>query len=115
MVVGLDIDDTITLHTGFFSWLTRSLLASGHEVIIITTRLDPRRTRDDLVAWGIEYSELVTMTAEAIEAHGLDGWKGAVCARRGVEILFEDELDVLAHLSRGVIGFRGSASHAGRS
>ena len=105
MVVGLDIDDTITLHPEFFAIISRALVAAGHRVVVITFRDDRVTTEADLRAWGIVYSELVLGTANEVLSAGVDEWKGAVCRRHGVEVFFEDDLDVLRHVDPSVACF----------
>lgn len=103
MNIGLDIDDTITRHPEFFAFLSQSLRAAGHRVIIITFRDDPRSTADDLAAMGIVYDELITVTAELCQTHGVDEWKAAMCRQHGVEVFFEDDPDVLRHVDESVV------------
>ena len=64
MVVAFDIDDTISRHPKFFSFLTRALKAAGHEVVIITFREDRQATEAALRGWGIAWTKLLTSTLE---------------------------------------------------
>ena len=59
MVIGLDIDDTITQHPEFFSLISHALIDAGHEVVIITFREDRQIAETDLKLWNIAYSKLI--------------------------------------------------------
>jgi hypothetical protein len=98
MVIAFDIDDTITRHPEFFSFLSTALLAANHRVVIITFREDPFTAAADLLRWGVVYSELVTSSLDECLAHGVDEWKAAVCREHGVELFFEDDPNVLRHV-----------------
>jgi len=98
MVVAFDIDDTISRHPQFFSFLTRALIAAGHEVLIITFRQERLDTESDLLDWGIAWTRLITSTLEACMAEGVDEWKASECRKAGVDVFFEDDLDVLKHI-----------------
>src|SRR5262245_56407316 len=99
MIIALDIDDTITQHPPFFALLSSSLMAAGHQVIIITFREDRARAEADLRAWGISYTTLVTASLEQHLEHGVYEWKAAMCRRHAVDIFFEDNPDVLRHVA----------------
>ena len=103
MVIGLDIDGTITRHPEFFSLLSQSMVNAGHKVIIITFRENYRATKDYLGQCGIAYSELITSTLESCFEHGVDEWKGVVCRKYGVEIFFEDDLRVIKHIEQSTL------------
>ena len=105
MVIGLDIDDTITRHPAFFAFLSQALIDAGHKVVIITFRGERESTEADLREWGIAYSELFLGTYEAVREVGVDEWKSTVCQRHGVEVFFEDDADVLRHVDPGVACF----------
>ena len=98
MVVAFDIDDTISRHPQFFSFLTRVLLAAGHEVLIITFRQDRTGTESDLRDWAIAWTRLITATTEACLAEGVNRWKASECRKAGVDVFFEDDPDVLQHI-----------------
>jgi hypothetical protein len=102
MVIGIDIDDTITRHPGFFAFLTEALIAAGHRVVIITFREDRERTAAALEAWGVQWTELVTSDLSSQLEHGVDEWKGVMCREHGVEVLFEDDPDVLMHVDPAI-------------
>ena len=65
MVVGLDIDGTITVAGEFFRMLTAAVYREGGKVIIVSARSDTRHSRQEteieLRALGILYSKLVLL------------------------------------------------------
>ena len=103
MIVGFDIDGTITKHPVFFSFLTHALVEKGHTVLIITTRNERYITENDLEKWSIKYTEL--HVADYSENEDLDKWKACICQELGVEIFFEDDPDVIRLLDKNVISF----------
>ena len=105
MVIGLDIDDTITRHPEFFALMSQALVAAGHEVVIITFRDDREATQEDLESWGVAYTKLVTSSLEAHLEHGVDEWKGVVCSEHGVEVFFDDDPDVIRYVDSSVTTF----------
>ena len=74
-------------------------------MIIITFRDDPRVTEDDLRGWGIAYHELVCWSMAESELAEVDAWKASVCRRHGVDVFFEDDADVLAHVGPATVCF----------
>jgi len=104
MVIAFDIDDTITRHPPFFSFLTKALVEAGHQVVIITFREDRRMVSADLARMGIVFTKLVTSTTKDLLAADPDKWKARVCKRMGVEVFFEDMPEVLQHLGESVVG-----------
>lgn len=105
MVIALDIDDTLTRHPPFFALLTQALAEAGHRVLIITFRDDPEVTASDLRRWGIAYHELFCWSMQANDLEDVDAWKAAVCSEHGVEVFFEDDADVLAHVDPATVCF----------
>lgn len=104
MVLGLDIDGTITRHPGFFAALSQAFRAAGHRVVIITFREDRESTQKDLAEWGIVFDELVTSSVSEHLEHGVNAWKGVVCQKRGVQVLIDDDADVLKELRVPTLG-----------
>ena len=98
MVIGLDIDDTITQHPEFFSVLSHAMIHSGHKVIIITFREDRQAAEDSLRQWDIAYDELVTSTLGQCMEYGTNEWKAEMCRRYNVDIFFDDDPRVLKHV-----------------
>lgn len=103
MIVGLDIDDTITRCPEFFSLLTHALIEANHQVIIITFREDRSATQADLKNWDITYSQLITSSLEDCLEYGVNEWKAVLCRRHGVEIFFEDDPEVIDHVDKSTI------------
>ncbi|MCA9298027.1 MAG: HAD family hydrolase [Phycisphaerales bacterium] len=103
MTIAFDIDDTITRHPGFFSFLTGALIDAGHRVIIITFRDDRESAMESLEEMGVRYTELVTSSREEHEEFGLFEWKGEVCRRHGVEVFFEDDAAVLQYVDPSIV------------
>ena len=98
MVIGLDIDDTITRHPEFFSFLSRSLIQAGHKVIIITFRENRVTTEEYLKQCNIHYSELVTSSLDSCFEYGINEWKSAMCRKHNVDILFDDDPKSIQHV-----------------
>ena len=103
MVIGFDIDDTITRHPQFFAVISKALVAAGHRVIIITFREDRDSAEAELRKWGIAYDGLMTSSLDTALEHGVDEWKAEACRQHGVEVFFEDDPAVLSHLDDSVV------------
>ena len=103
MIIGLDIDDTITRHPEFFSFLSHNLIEAGHQVVIITFREDRENTKEFLEQNQIAYSKLVTSILESNMEYGVYEWKSAMCKQHGVEIFFEDDPNVLKHIEESTV------------
>ncbi|MBL8990935.1 MAG: HAD family hydrolase [Phycisphaerae bacterium] len=89
MVIGLDLDDTITRHPAFFACIASALRAAGHRVLVVTHREDPNdalRTLNDL---GVAHDAVICPRPGDRARHGL-AWKAAVCREQGVSVMFED-------------------------
>ena len=98
MIVALDIDDIITRHPEFFAFISNSLMDAGHHVMVITMRDDRALTEETLQNWGIAYHELFCWSMESCDLAKTDQWKAEVCRRHQVDVLFEDDPDILAHV-----------------
>jgi hypothetical protein len=103
LVIGLDIDGTITRHPAFFALLSQAAVAAGHEVVVITFREDRHGAATDLARWGIAYGRLVSWSLDDWPAEDACAWKGHVCGELGVEVLFEDDPEVLCHVDPSVV------------
>lgn len=105
MTIALDIDDTITRHPAFFALVSRALVQAGHRVLIITFRDEAGRadTEADLAGWGIAYDELICRSMASCDLAEVDAWKAAVCREHGVEMFFEDDAAVLAHVDEQTV------------
>jgi hypothetical protein len=104
LIVAIDIDDTITRHPEFFAFLTRSLVEAGHEVLIVTFRIDRENAELELREWGISYTELLTPSPDPESEEGTDKWKAQLCATRCVDVFFEESPEVLRLLGPTVLG-----------
>ena len=105
MIVGLDMDGTITKHPDLFRILTKGLKAEGHSVHIITCRIEDEFTRKELSEIGILYDKLHLMPEQNLKRHTVGQWKKSVCKREGIDILFEDSGDVLIQTADIAHGF----------
>lgn len=105
MVIALDIDGTIDRHPEFFAHLSQSLSSAGHRVVVITFREDERETAAALEAWGVRFHELIVNDLDEQLTVGVLEWKGVVCRRLGVDVFFEDDLEVLAHVPDDIVCF----------
>jgi hypothetical protein len=103
MIIAFDIDDTITRHPEFFSFITNALRDAGHTVLVITFRQDRLSTESDLREWNIAYDTLVTWVPQEHMKYGVNEWKAAICREHGVEIIFEDDPQVLSHFDDSVL------------
>lgn len=92
MKVALDIDDTITRCPEFFALLSKALINEGHEVHIITFRMPEEPIAEELNHLGIKFTAL--HTKGEFEPNDVVGWKAEVCQRLGIDVFFEDMLDV---------------------
>lgn len=104
MKLALDIDDTITRHPAFFAFLTRALRAAGHEVIVISYRVDRAGAERDLTSWGITYDQLLLWSND-LPLDEMDAWKGRVCAEQGVDVFFEDDPITIDNVPEGTLCF----------
>lgn len=109
MIIGIDIEGTITTAPDFFAWLTAALLRDGHKVFIITMRTHHEDTALELEQLGIRCTELITPDESVFERPDADRWKGEVCSHLGIEVMFDDSMDILRHLPRFTKAFRSIA------
>lgn len=102
MRVGLDIDGTITRSPEFFAFLSRALIEAGHQVVVVTHRLDRELTEEELADYGVQYHELVL--PESFD-HEIADWKVEAFERVKPDVVFEDMLDVVNRLPRTIVSF----------
>lgn len=104
MIVGLDLDATISGAPEFFAMLTNALVAGGHEVHVITFRdaSDRAATVAELEAYGIAWTRLLLPPDEVSDP---PSWKAEVARRLGLDAMFEDSPEVLAAMPAGVKRF----------
>jgi hypothetical protein len=103
MVIGLDIDGTITRHREFFAFLPHSATKAGHQIIVMTFRQERESTMADLAKWGIAYSRLLTWSLDDCLPEEMTAWKGRVCDEFKVELLFEDDPQVISQVDPAVV------------
>ena len=113
MIIGLDIDDTITAQPALFAALSRA--PGVRRVVVVSTRTDlpeaRRATEEELRGLGIRYHLLHLLPGQAV-AEGrcphveLDGYRQYLwqkvdfCREQGVEVMFEDDDKVIALFHR---------------
>ncbi len=100
MIIGIDLDDTISALPELFSLLTSALIDAGHEVHVITYRAPGTEdwVRTELAELGIRYTGLHLPTGPGPAPE----WKARVVAELGVELMIEDSPEVLARMPVGV-------------
>lgn len=81
------------------------MIDAGHEVVILTFRENRKTTAADLAGWGIAYTDLITSTLAAHFEHGVNEWKGAMCKHHGIDLFFEDSMEVLEHVDGATVCF----------
>lgn len=111
MVVGLDIDGTITVAEEFFRMLTAAVYREGGKVIVVSARSDTqlvrKETESELRDMGILYSKLILLP-EGERMLGVPPpelgylerflWqKVHICLAENVSVFFEDD-DVVVEL-----------------
>jgi len=99
MIVGIDIDGTITAFPEFFSIFTKSLRKSGAEIHIITARAPDQYTKEELESIDIVYDHLHEWDFDTYEETSSE-WKARVCQENNVTILFDNDLDICARVQK---------------
>ncbi|MCB2206245.1 HAD family hydrolase [bacterium] len=114
MIVGLDIDGTITAAPEFFRMLSEAVYREGGKVIIVSARSNTALTRTETQAemrlLGIRYSKLILLPEGAAmlgdpppELSYLERYlwqKVHICEAEGVQVFFDDDDTVLDLFSR---------------
>src|SRR5262245_5168369 len=100
MIVGVDLDDTISELPEFFSVLTAALVDAGHEVHVITYRqvVPDGAVRAELAALGLRYTALHLPRTACSPPE----WKAGLAAELGIDLMIEDSPEVLARMPMGV-------------
>jgi len=100
MKVGLDIDGTITAMPWLFRVLSRGLRAEGHEVYVITFRSPSfkEETEEMLQAMGVVYDKIF-YGQQIVDPE----WKGKIAQEVGLDVMFEDDVSVLAQMPATVV------------
>jgi len=106
MRVALDIDDTITRCPQFFSFISKALIAAGHDVFVISYRLDHEEVEQQLKSeYDIAFNKVILPTSEELDREGFFGWKANACRRLNIDIFFEDMPEVINELDPSVVAF----------
>ena len=115
IVLGLDVDDTITAAPEFFALLTKAVRQAGGRVCIVTRRGNlpevVEATRVELEDYGIEFDEIncipdkkdeyISCPHEDLDWYEKYLWqKVAICEARNVDVLFDDDPKVVRLFAR---------------
>ena len=115
MVIALDIDDTISTCSAFFSALSSAIGRAKGRVIIVTSRTNNAETRSETASqlrkWKITYEALHMLDSAECAAqtcpHSELDWyskylwqKVDICRREGVEVVYDDDPKVVALFKR---------------
>jgi len=100
MIIGIDLDETISDLPEFFSVITAALVSAGHEVHVITYREigTEASVKTELAEFGIHYTDLHLPS----DFRTAPEWKSELAEKLGVEIMFEDSPEVLARMPGSV-------------
>ncbi len=106
MKIGLDLDGTLDHASEFFSALTRLMYCSNTEIHVITYRDDRKGTEEKLAELGVTYTKL-HLPEDTYPEDGLLGadaptWKAALAEKLDLDVMFEDDLRVLAAMPKKV-------------
>lgn len=106
--LGLDVHGVIDRDHEFFSEVTKNLRYHSNEVIIITGRESCQELLDELVAYGIVYDDILSITSyqkalgtpisyldnrksqPVMEPKIWNPTKAALCASAGIDIMIDD-------------------------
>jgi hypothetical protein len=119
MIVGLDIDGTITAAPEFFRMLSEAVYRDGGKVIIVSARSNSSISRTETIAelrqLGIPYSKLILLPEGAAmvgnppsELSYLERYlwqKVHICESEGVRVFFDDDntmVDMFVQYATGV-------------
>ena len=112
MRVGFDIDNTITRCPQLFAVISKALMASGHQVYIVSYREDRGFAEEDLAEYGVSFDELVIPAEDELRRMppsqwrtNAARWKAEVCRRLEIDVLFEDMPEVIAALDKSTVAF----------
>ncbi len=110
MRIAIDIDGTITRSPEFFAFLSKALIDAGHQVIIVTYRLDRELTTEELAEYGVQFHELVI--PESFD-HEVAEWKIEAYQRVKPDVVFEDMLEVVNGLPPSIVSLVPLAPKSG--
>lgn len=102
MIIGIDIDDTITRHPGFFAFISQALMDAGHEVYIISFRDGQEETEAAVRQFGVAFTKVILPSDQDLQ-DDFYAWKAKACRQLGVEVLFEDMPEVVNELDPSVL------------
>lgn len=74
MKIGLDIHHCIDYDTVFFSELSRTLIANGHEVHITTGSMITDKLKEELVSYGMKWTNLWSISDYYKSKPGIEMW-----------------------------------------
>ncbi len=113
MNIAIDIDDTITVQPALFSLLTQAASDKSHTVIIVSSRSNTKEvlsiTREELCKAGIYFDKLYLLEDfsnchcphEELSWYDKYLWqKVDICKKENIDIVFEDDLKVIALFKR---------------
>ena len=121
IVLGLDVDDTITEAPEFFALLTKAVRRAGGRVCIVTSRGNlpavVEATREELEDYGVEFDEIHIIPDKVDEyiscPHDELDWyqkylwqKVTICEARKVKVLFDDDPKVARLFARYAPGIQ---------
>jgi hypothetical protein len=97
MMIGIDLDHTISAIPEFFSVMTSALVTAGHEVHVITYREvgTEEDVREELRDFGIHYTALHLPPVPGLAP---SAWKCALAKELGIEVMIEDSPEVLSRM-----------------
>jgi hypothetical protein len=115
MRVALDIDDTITRCPPFFSLISKALIAAGHQVFVISYRMDQEAVEQELRhVYDLAFSEVILPTSQELDREGFYNWKANACRRLEIDIFFEDMPEVINELDPSVVAFMPYDAYFGK-
>ncbi len=113
MNIAIDIDDTITAQPALFSLLTQAASEKNHKVIIVSSRSNTEEvlstTKEELRQVGICFDKLYLLEdiSNCRCPHDELNWydkylwqKVDICQKENVDVVFEDDLKVIALFKR---------------
>ena len=115
MRVALDIDDTITRCPEFFSFISKAMMAAGHDVYVISYRDNQQAVEEELRdIHNIAFRQVVLPSEDDFRDQGFYEWKANVCRSLKIDIFFEDMPEVVNELDRSVVAFMPFDAGLGR-
>ncbi len=100
MIVGIDLDYTISDMPEFFSVLAAALVDSGHEVHVITFREigTEDSVRAELREYGLRYTQVHLPRSPCLAPK----WKAQLAVELGLDLMIEDSPEVLSEMPDSV-------------